>query len=290
VRRSAWVFLIFAGLFAPGPAAALDCTMARTIVERDICRTPALLARDRAMTGLYGALFSQLPRAGQERLRSLRRGWLAGLKDCATRKDTQSCLAEAYDQQISALNAGKGHDTGDSPAIDLTGWRRELEAAGTLGQLTQAMDGVREAVAIPPDQMPSAGDSLTVDTDESAIAVGSPPGDARLVMIRASLSHEPERPEWVWLGVFHPEGDGTARLTAATQRVADVCGYADDHAFARDQRTGGLSFTEMLVSACGTYVETRTRDVGCFVTDRRLICLSGAVHGRSHFDRLPAGN
>ena len=286
MRRLVGVFLLFAALLPPGPAAAIDCARARTAVERTVCRSPALIARDRAMTGMYDGLLGPMPRADQDRLRSIQRGWLSGLNACVVRKEAQSCLADAYDQRIQALNGGGVRDAAALPPIDAAAWRRDVESAGKLDRLVQVMSRVRETVVIPPDQAPSTDDTLAIDTSERVIASGSPAREARLVLIRVSLNHEPERPEWIWLGVFQPDGAGTARLTSATQRVAEACGYVNDHAFAQDPGKGGLSFTEMLVSACGTYVETRTRDVGCFVTDGRLTCLSGAVRELTRFDRL----
>ncbi len=97
-----WSAVFWAGqamAFTPY-ALAFDCTLAKTVTEKAVCKSPALMAKDRELNAAYrAALASQPAQAGQ--LRQAQRAWIKA-NDAAC-SGSEDCLQKRYQDRIAAL-------------------------------------------------------------------------------------------------------------------------------------------------------------------------------------------
>lgn len=92
------------------PAAAqsgpsFNCRKARTFIEKEICRSPSLSAKDRRMSRLYFQHLRYLEGYGDNldtnAFKAEQRSWLARRDRCRT----SACLHGAYDSRLRELES-----------------------------------------------------------------------------------------------------------------------------------------------------------------------------------------
>lgn len=84
---------------------SFNCKKARTFIEKAICGSPALAAKDRRMSALYFNVLKTTREYGEaddvRELQQAQRRWLARRDRC----QTNACVHEAYDSRIRQLEA-----------------------------------------------------------------------------------------------------------------------------------------------------------------------------------------
>jgi uncharacterized protein len=89
----------------PGSNPSFNCTRARTIAERAICRLPALGAKDRAIASLYPRVVAATPAAKRAALARDQALFNRSREDCYTPEQLQDdCLDAIMTARISVLN------------------------------------------------------------------------------------------------------------------------------------------------------------------------------------------
>lgn len=108
------LFLVVPG--KPATAASFDCGKAELPLDKLICQTPELSAKDDAMAAKYKAALAILSPEGQGILREGQRKWLKFVRTyCASRigqptdshggGDAMQCLASEYDTRLGQLDS-----------------------------------------------------------------------------------------------------------------------------------------------------------------------------------------
>ena len=91
--------VLLAVLAGPAQAAGIDCTKAKTPVERMLCADPALRAADGAVADAFAAALAAAPDQGA--VRACQRQWLAARNACPD----AACLLARHTEQRQALAA-----------------------------------------------------------------------------------------------------------------------------------------------------------------------------------------
>jgi uncharacterized protein YecT (DUF1311 family) len=89
----------------PGPAQALDCAKAESVIEKAICATPDLKALDDAMARAYDDVRRALKGRERQALLDSQRKWLATRDQCedTTVAATAACLTEKTEERRKLL-------------------------------------------------------------------------------------------------------------------------------------------------------------------------------------------
>jgi uncharacterized protein len=85
---------------------SFDCSQKLTSsVEQRICKDPKLAALDRQLADVYAAAQAKATEADKQALTASQRGWIKGRNDCWKNTDVPACVAVAYHDRISELQA-----------------------------------------------------------------------------------------------------------------------------------------------------------------------------------------
>jgi len=85
---------------------SFDCSQKLTSsVEQRICKEPKLAALDRQLADVYAAAQAKATEADKQALTASQRGWIKGRNDCWKNTDVPACVAVAYHDRISELQA-----------------------------------------------------------------------------------------------------------------------------------------------------------------------------------------
>jgi len=85
---------------------SFDCSQKLTSsVEQRICKEPKLAALDRQLADVYAAAQAKATEADKQALTASQRGWTKGRNDCWKNTDVPACVAVAYHDRISELQA-----------------------------------------------------------------------------------------------------------------------------------------------------------------------------------------
>ena len=85
---------------------SFDCSQKLTSsVEQRICKDPKLAALDRQLADVYAAAQAKATEADKQALTASQRGWTKGRNDCWKNTDVPACVAVAYHDRISELQA-----------------------------------------------------------------------------------------------------------------------------------------------------------------------------------------
>ena len=92
---------------APGDSRpSFNCRYARTYTEKEVCASPALAGRDRAMASLYYDVMANADPAVRGRLRRSRDAFLARRERCGS----EACIAATYDARNAEIRRIAGGD------------------------------------------------------------------------------------------------------------------------------------------------------------------------------------
>ena len=85
---------------------SFECSQKLTSsVEQRICKDPKLAALDRQLADVYAAAQAKATEADKQALTASQRGWIKGRNDCWKNTDVPACVAVAYHDRISELQA-----------------------------------------------------------------------------------------------------------------------------------------------------------------------------------------
>ncbi len=87
---------------APGHAASFDCTKAKTVDEKTICRNRSLNDADVKMAIMFTMNTHLVSMGTRGNMQDRQREWLAERNTC---KGSFKCLTAAYDKRLSELQA-----------------------------------------------------------------------------------------------------------------------------------------------------------------------------------------
>ena len=96
--------LLLAPALAPGQAQAMDCSKARTAVEKAICASSDLRAKDDEMSALYGEIKAASTEAEQKMLAAAQKKWIAEREDSCGQsegEDLATCVSDSIDERIT---------------------------------------------------------------------------------------------------------------------------------------------------------------------------------------------
>ena len=102
-RLLVWSFIFLAGqaMCVPSNALAFDCTLAKTITEKAVCKSPALMAKDRELNAAYRSALTSQSTAQAEQLKQAQRAWIKE-NDVAC-SGSEDCLNKRYQDRIAVL-------------------------------------------------------------------------------------------------------------------------------------------------------------------------------------------
>lgn len=192
-------------------AAGFDCAKASTLIEKSVCNTPSLSAKDDQLNALYKPLM------GNRIFRELETTWMQEVRD---RCQTNACLEAAYDLQIYKLTP--------QPAPPVLGLRSVVPLpAGQSYTTVQNEPWPRFALAAVPDMFP---DSLA-----QLIDVSVENGVLHALIFVADASDGPSY------------NQDNASVQPSSGKLME---YADNrpgwHVVARDVRFAGWRISEMM--------------------------------------------
>jgi uncharacterized protein len=95
-------FVFFTAIATGTGARAFDCSQAKTVTEKAICKSSALTVLDRQLNAAYRAALAARPGAQAEPLKQVQRAWLK--ENDATCSGAEDCLKRRYEERIAALS------------------------------------------------------------------------------------------------------------------------------------------------------------------------------------------
>ncbi|MBI1396412.1 MAG: hypothetical protein GC151_10570 [Betaproteobacteria bacterium] len=167
LRKHLLPFAVLAGLGVPaaqGATPSFVCSQAKTWVERTVCQSDALAARDMELASVRARILSTIQGSARAEFEDGQRTWWSSLAACRTSRAPESCLVEHYTRRIAAIRARPDYP-GDSPVAPVIsskpapiassgeGWTRHLseyqralracneEASTPIGKVLAAWPG-----------------------------------------------------------------------------------------------------------------------------------------------------
>ena len=101
--------LFFSTLVSPAQAAGIDCTKAKTVLEKAICADPKLLKLDQEMAALYMARVAKLSVEGEHEQLKVQKEWsrfrdtVCSVTHVTKFKPISTCLLSTYRDRIRDL-------------------------------------------------------------------------------------------------------------------------------------------------------------------------------------------
>ena len=80
---------------------AFDCALAKSVTEKAICKSPALMATDRQLNAAYRAALASQSAAQTEQLKKAQRAWIK--EGDAACSGVEDCLKKRYEERVAAL-------------------------------------------------------------------------------------------------------------------------------------------------------------------------------------------
>jgi uncharacterized protein YecT (DUF1311 family) len=237
------------------PAFALDCSKAKTPVEKAICADPAAAAADRSMEEAYGRLAAGLSPDGRKVLLASQRAWLK-LRGNTCQDDngiTAACLAKRTEQRSRYLSGLPETGPGSGSRL-LPIFRQE---SGARLQYEVDVNALKfEAPALPGEKLFNARvDKLLADLPKNG------PRDKAELLYSAwlSLSVTYASPAFLSAHVATYEFSGGAHGNSATSNINIDVAHGRSVAFADLFTSGAQSQFE---EACWTQFTTQKAEKG----------------------------
>ncbi|HEX9446620.1 MAG TPA: lysozyme inhibitor LprI family protein [Dongiaceae bacterium] len=115
IAIASFVGLIGASHVAPSAAASFDCAKVQQPLDKIICATPELSAKDEQLAAKYNAAMALLSPTGHDILRQGQRKWLTFVRTHCTAqigqpadppgRDAAQCLEREYDERLNQLDS-----------------------------------------------------------------------------------------------------------------------------------------------------------------------------------------